>query len=134
MNLGAELSPEPDALQRGRAPGSASSSSSLGNPAETRQAGLDAMREREPLRSMAAKLVWWLEPEAALAQPRRLLAQVMVLGTLDDVQMAQAAFGWDAFRDALEQANPGVFDRRSWAYWHAFFGCPEPALPRRLLP
>jgi hypothetical protein len=86
---------------------------------------------QEPVASIAARLMWWLEPEAALARPARFVMQVMVLGTWQDVQIVAAVFGWDAFREALDQAEPGVFDARSWAYWHAFFGQPEPGLPQR---
>ncbi|MBI5384801.1 MAG: hypothetical protein HZA90_08935 [Verrucomicrobia bacterium] len=85
------------------------------------------------LKSIAARLMWWLAPEAALARPARFVMQVMALGTWQDVQTVSEAFGWEAFHQALEQAEPGVFDGRSWAYWHAFFGLPEPDLPRRPL-
>jgi hypothetical protein len=42
-------------------------------------------------------------------------------------------FGWDVFKDALLNAPAGVFDRRSWAYWHAFFDLPQAEMPRRHL-
>ena len=92
------------------------------------------MNESSQLEGIAARLMWWLEPAAALARPARFIMQVMVLGTWREVQVVSQAFGWEAFRRALEQAEPGVFDGRSWAYWHAFFGQPEPELPRRHLP
>jgi hypothetical protein len=83
------------------------------------------------LKCIAAVVMWWLEPEAALARPLRFIMQVMALGTWRDVQTVSSVYGWSAFREALEQAEPGVFDSRSWAYWHAFFGRPESRLPRR---
>lgn len=87
----------------------------------------------EQLKRIAKDLFWWQPPDVALASPRRFLAQVMTLGTWDEVQSVKNAFGWDAFRDALLNAPPGVFDGRSWAYWHAFFGLPEAEMPRRSL-
>lgn len=100
-------------------------------PCHVEGQGREFMELRERLLSIAARLMWWLEPEDALAQRTRFLGQVMALGTWEDVQVARRAFGWDAFRAALEQAGAGVFDPRSWAYWHAFFGRQELELPKR---
>lgn len=91
------------------------------------------MIDRKQLREIAKELFWWQPPEVSLANPRRFLAQVMTLGTWDEVQQAQAVLGWDAFKDALLNAPAGVMDARSWAYWRAFFGLPEAAAPRRSL-
>jgi hypothetical protein len=85
------------------------------------------------LDQIAKELFWWQTPEVSLANPRRFLGQVMTLGTWHEVQLVKEAFGWDAFKDALLNAQPGVFDGRSWAYWRAFFGLPEADLPRRSL-
>ena len=82
---------------------------------------------------IAKALCWWQPPEESLANPRRFLAQVMTLGTWDEVQTVREILGRDAFRDALIHAPPGVFDPRSWAYWHAVFGLPEAEMPRRSL-
>lgn len=85
------------------------------------------------LKFIAKKLFWWESPEEALANPRRFLAQVMTLGTWDEVRTVRELMGWDAFKDALTHAPPGVFDARSWAYWHAVFGLPEAEMPHRSL-
>lgn len=83
---------------------------------------------------MASRLVWWKGPDEALADERRFLAQAMTLGTWDDMQIVRSVYGADALRRVLADAPPGVFDRRSWAYWHAVFGiAPLPPLPRRRL-
>jgi hypothetical protein len=91
------------------------------------------MNGSDQLERIARELFWWLSPEVSLANPRRFLAQVMTLGTWNEVRRVKDSFGWDAFRDALLHAPPGVFDGRSWAYWHAFFGLPEAEMPRRSL-
>jgi hypothetical protein len=83
------------------------------------------------LRKLAAELIWWQPPEVSLSQPVRFLAQVMTLGTWQEVGAVREAYGWDAFREALNDAPPGVFDRRSWSYWHAVFGLAEPPMPQR---
>ena len=73
-----------------------------------------------PLETVARQLVWWQNPATSLARPDRLVAQAMTLGTWEDV------------RRVLTAPPPGVFDRRSWAYWHERFGIrPIPPLPGR---
>jgi hypothetical protein len=91
------------------------------------------MSNKEQLKRIAQELFWWQTPEVSLANSPRFLAQVMTLGTWQEVQLAREAFGWNAFKDALRKAPAGVFDPRSWAYWHNFLGLPEAELPRRSL-
>jgi hypothetical protein len=84
---------------------------------------------------LARRLVWWKPPEEALKVPERLVAQVMTLGTWDDIQLAKQHWGIEAFRRVLAAPPPGVFDRRSWNYWHVVFGIsPTPPLPVRKFP
>jgi hypothetical protein len=86
------------------------------------------------LRDLAAKLFWWKDPDEALADKRRFLAQAMTYGDWEAVQLILGAFGEDALRAVLTDAPPGVFDRRSWSYWHARLGIEAvPPLPRRRL-
>ena len=92
------------------------------------------MTANDNLERAAKELFWWQAPEVSLANPRRFLAQVMALGTWQEVQLVKDAFGWDAFKEALENAPAGVLDGRSWAYWRAFFRLPEAELPTRQIP
>ena len=78
------------------------------------------------LERVARRLVWWKPPAEALADPHRLLAQVMVYGTIEDVVAARRHFHERAFRDVLSNPPSGVFDPRSWAYWHVVFGLEPP--------
>jgi len=87
------------------------------------------------LEAVAQRLFWWKPPAEALADPRRFAAQVMTLGNWEDVQVARSALGEACLREVLLRPPPGVFDERSWVYWHAVFGItPVPPLPRRSLP
>ncbi|HVR11596.1 MAG TPA: hypothetical protein VMW75_26365 [Thermoanaerobaculia bacterium] len=87
------------------------------------------------LESLAARLVWWRPPAEALRDRDRLLAQVMVYGTPEDLAVARRHFPESAFRAVLAQPPPGIFDHRSWAYWHVVFGLdPHRELPRREIP
>ena len=89
---------------------------------------------KQPLRGIAERLMWWQPPARSLEQTRRFIVQVMVLGTWEDVKATQQVYGEGAFREALRDAPPGIFDVRSWSYWHHVFGMlPVPALPRRKL-
>lgn len=89
----------------------------------------------DELLRLAGRLIWWKPPAEAARDIPRLAAQVMALGTWDDVQTARALLGPDAFRRVLDNPPPGVFDVRSWAYWHAVFERePVPPLPKRQFP
>ncbi|MCC6679794.1 MAG: hypothetical protein IT445_02725 [Phycisphaeraceae bacterium] len=96
---------------------------------------MQAPTDHPSLLRIARKLVWWKSPRQALADPVDLACRVMTLGTWDDVLTARQLLGDQLFRQALAQPTPGVFDRRSWRYWHLFFGHTHvPALPQRNLP
>lgn len=84
------------------------------------------------LEDVARRLFWWKTPAEALGDSNRFLAQVMTLGTIEDLRVVRQCFTDDDFRTVLAHAPPGVFDARSWAYWHQFLDLGEaPALPRR---
>ncbi|MGH7951474.1 MAG: nucleotidyl transferase AbiEii/AbiGii toxin family protein [Limisphaerales bacterium] len=84
------------------------------------------MADEEQLKRIAAKLIWWQPPEVSLKDVLRLVAQIMNLGTWEDVKFAQRYFGEAKFRDTLEHAQPGWFEKRSWALWHHAFSLPVP--------
>ena len=86
----------------------------------------------DDLRRVTRRMVWFEPPERALEDPVLFLAHVMTFGTIQDVVTAEKYFTPDDFRNALENAPPGVFDGRSWVYWNTVFGrVPVPPLPRR---
>jgi hypothetical protein len=87
--------------------------------------------DRQALEEIAEKLFWWKAPADALNSAPRFLAQVMTLGTWNDVQAVQRILGRDAFREVLQNPPAGIFDPRSWSYWHVVFGLPVPPLPER---
>jgi hypothetical protein len=97
------------------------------------QATVEGAPANDSLSRIARELFWWEEPEAALENPRRFLAQVMSLGTWDHLQIVKKFFGWDQFKDALVNAEPGWFDARSWALWHNAFGLSIRPMPKRSL-
>jgi len=89
--------------------------------------------QTQALLNVARRVVWFKEPAVALADPPHFLAHVMTYGSAEDVAAVRDAVGQDAFREALDHAPPGVFDPRSWAYWHLVFFArsPPPPMPQR---
>ena len=81
------------------------------------------------LLSVARRVVWFKPPEATLANDVFFLNHLMVYGTAEDLTVAGRQYGDDDFRRALRAPLPGIFDARSWAYWHARLGL-GPAPPR----
>lgn len=93
-----------------------------------------ATRDDPRLLELARRLVWWQGPQAALADERRFLAQAMTDGSWEEMQIVREIYGDDALRAVLLEAPPGVFDARSWSYWHLVLGDGRtPPLPRRQL-
>lgn len=87
------------------------------------------------LLAVAPRVIWFEEPEKALSDPVRFAVYVMTYGTPEDVAVLQRYFGEDEFREAVENAPPGIMDERSWAYWNVMVGhYPVPPMPRRVLP
>ena len=87
------------------------------------------------LLAVARRVVWFKEPAATLCDPVLFLSHVMTYGTPEDLAALRGLIGKDEFRDVLDHAPPGVFDRRSWAYWNLICGrVPAPPMPERLLP
>ena len=86
-------------------------------------------------RQMAAKYVWWKDPDDALSNRVHFLAQMMTMGTLEDVQWMCANFSEANLIEVLNQAPPGVFNGRSWHYWHNRLGSGDqvPEMPSRRL-
>jgi hypothetical protein len=94
---------------------------------------LDGARIDQPrLARIAREVVWWEAPEVTMSDQDDFLCRVMVRGSWEDVQAVEKAYGQEAFRQALKNAGPGVFDPASWHYWHFRLGLePVPELPSR---
>ena len=95
--------------------------------------------QRDILSVFAARYIWWKTVHDALGYPERILAQVMNLGTYEDLGRLLTAFTDEELRHILAQAEPGWFHERSWAFWHVRLevipinGTPPP-LPQRTFP
>ncbi len=84
------------------------------------------------LLNVARRVVWFKDPEKALADPVHFLAHVMTYGTVEDLKALTGIVGKEDFSEVLDNAPPGIFDARSWAYWNVKCGRqPAPPLPTR---
>ncbi len=82
--------------------------------------------------ALAARLVWFESPAAALADPIRFMAYAFARATHADMKILRRYVDDAAFIEALTKAPAGIIDARSWAYWNARIGrYPAPSLPRR---
>jgi hypothetical protein len=81
------------------------------------------------LLAVARRVIWFEDPEQALAEPVQFLAHVMVFGGVEDLKALRGIVGKDEYSEVLEHAPPGIFDARSWADRQ-----PTPPLPVRALP
>jgi hypothetical protein len=80
--------------------------------------GMDRPAEAERL---ARVYVWWQEPARALADPRKLLRQILRLGRPEDYVAAEEIWGREALRRALLEARPGEIDPKSAHFWRLRF-------------
>jgi hypothetical protein len=95
---------------------------------------LNALPATPSLLAVARRVVWFKQPEETLADPIHFLAHVMTYGTAEDLQALNDSVGAHALREVLRHPPPGVFDGRSWAYWHYRLGLTPPGQPVPPLP
>ena len=89
---------------------------------------------RPLLLPIARRVFWWSEPEEWLDDDIRFGAQVMTYGNWEDTCTVWKILGDGLFRKVLESAPSGVFDIKSWTYWHVRYGLSVPPLPNRKIP
>jgi len=81
------------------------------------------------------KYIWWKSADEAMESSHQLIAQVMSLGTFEDVQVLSSVLGKEVLAFTLRNAEAGEFRPCSWAYWHwvlnGLHGETLPPLPRR---
>jgi len=74
--------------------------------------------QQQDLHSFATRYIWWQRESEALHYPERVLAQVMNLGTIEDISRLLTSFTSEQLMGVIEHAEPGWFTERSWAFWH----------------
>lgn len=91
-----------------------------------------AIAKNRTVLEVAERLVWWMPPQNALEDPLRFVAQVMALGTDQDVKSVEDQLGSDVFDRVLDHPPAGLFSPRRWNYWQVRqHRTPAPSLPQR---
>jgi pyoverdine/dityrosine biosynthesis protein Dit1 len=86
----------------------------------------------EEMQKSARRCVWFEPPEVAIQNPARLTAYVLTHGMPEDTKALRDQLSDDDLKQALDEAPPGIYDPRSWAYWNLVVGRYDtPALPTR---
>ena len=88
---------------------------------------------RPALAPVAKRVFWWGNPEEWLDDAARFTAQVMTFGDWDDVARTLKLLGDSVFQQVLQKPPTGVFDIKSWTFWHCHYNLPAPPLPTRQL-
>ena len=90
------------------------------------------------LKVFAKKYIWWKTPDIAIERPDHVLAQVMNLGTFEDIVLLSKLAGNESLIQVLKKAEPGWFSRKSWNFWHYKLGLSHlgevPPIPQRIIP
>ena len=73
------------------------------------------------LERLRKRYIWWKTPGGE-PDVNRIIAQVMDIGTYEDVKVLEAEVGRIRIKQVLSDARPGWFSARSWAYWHLLLG------------
>ena len=68
------------------------------------------------LADFSARYIWWRDDEHPPSE-ERIAAQVMNLGTYDDIRRLESAFDPDELRRVMLRAAAGWISDRSWDFW-----------------
>jgi hypothetical protein len=88
---------------------------------------------RSKLIPVAERVFWWGDPATWMEDSVRFAAQVMTFGDWDDTTLTMNLLGEELLCQVLTDPPPGVFDIKSWTYWHHRCQLPVPPLPTRRL-
>jgi len=86
------------------------------------------------LAEFAARYIWWRDAHGP--SDDRVIAQVMNIGTWDDIRRLEAAYSAEELRGLMLRAAAGWISDRSWDFWrgrllHGGVGPIPQAAPRR---
>jgi hypothetical protein len=67
------------------------------------------------LRDFASRYIWWRDETPPSED--RVIAQVMSIGTWDDIRRLEQVYSRDELRDVMLRAQPGWISEPSWEFW-----------------
>ena len=74
------------------------------------------------LKEAAMRCLWFEPAERAIKNTARLTAHILTYGNIKDVNALRAQLSDQDLKEALEKAPSGIYDARSWSYWHLLMG------------
>jgi hypothetical protein len=77
------------------------------------------------------RYIWWGEVNDLDVSPQKAIAQVMNIGTWDDLCRLVALFSPQELLGVLNAAEIGQFNERSWHFWHNWLSGKIPPMPER---
>jgi len=85
----------------------------------------------DELLAVAKRIFWFETTEETLEFPKHFLANTMTYASDEDIEILGKYFSNDDFKATLDDPEPGIFDRSSWAKWNERYNrTPVPPLPR----
>jgi hypothetical protein len=92
-------------------------------------AGVSAGSEAALLDELRRKYVWWADEKTGRPSVDRVVAQVMDIGTYDDILLLEEVLGRPRLAGVMRGAAAGWFSARSWDFWRGRLA-PEEAVPK----
>lgn len=80
---------------------------------------------------VARRLMWWKTEDELLQDESRIIAQIMVLGGLEDTRVMLRVYPDEKLKAVLDDPPPGVFTPQAWNFWHLYLGKELRPLPER---
>ena len=84
--------------------------------------------DRGELASLARRYLWWGEPGAPHSAAR-MAAQIMNLGTYEDILRLESLLPPATLALVMREAQPGWFSARSWEFWRGRLHLELPSAP-----
>lgn len=79
-------------------------------------------RNEAEIRFIAKPYLWWEPREGVPHRVERAVAQIMNLGTYDDIRKLEALVPPAELVDIMRMAQPGWLSPRSWSFWRGRLG------------
>ena len=69
------------------------------------------------IETLGRKYMWWPPVGGEPHPPARIIAQVMNLGTYEDIRRLEGVVTPERLAEVMRAAKPGWFSPRSWEFW-----------------
>jgi hypothetical protein len=66
---------------------------------------------------LGRKYLWWKPIDGGPHPEERIIAQIMNLGTYEDILLLEQAVGQARLAEVMHRAAPGWIGERSWEFW-----------------